>query len=55
MTSLDDLKALEKLEIPVIEEGNFKVNANNIEKLSDCYKKEVNDVLEVQKENNHTK
>ena len=55
MTSLDDLKALEKLEIPVIEEGNFKVNPNNIEKLSDCYKKEVNDVLEVQKENNRIK
>ena len=55
MTSFIDLKVLEKLEIPVVENGNFKVNANNIEKLSNCYKKEVNDVLEVQKENNHIK
>lgn len=55
MTSFIDLKILEKLEIPVVENGNFKVNANNIEKLSNCYKKEVNDVLEVQKENNHIK
>ena len=55
MTSLDDLKSLEKLEIPIVENCNFKVDVNNIEKLSACYKKEVNDVLKVQNENNHIK
>ncbi len=51
----NDLKLLDTLDIPIVNNKELKINQDNITRLSNCYKNEVNNVLSYQKTNDHTK
>lgn len=50
-----DLKVLYTLDIPIVNNGELRISSDDMIRLSDCYKNEVNDVLSYQNTNNYTK
>ncbi len=49
----DDLKVLENLDIPIVKNGQLSIGEEDIIRLSNCYKKEVEDVMNYKSGNSH--
>lgn len=49
----DDLKVLETLDIPIVKNGQLSISEEDIIRLSNCYKKEVEDVMNYKSGNSH--
>ena len=50
-----DLKVLDTLDIPIVNNREFRINPDDMIRLSNCYKNEVNNVLSYQNTSNYTK
>lgn len=50
-----DLKVLGTLDIPIVNNREFRINPDDMIRLSNCYKNEVNNVLSYQNASNYTK
>ena len=46
---------LETLDIPIVNNGEIRINPDGMIRLSDCYKSEVNNALSYQNTSNYTK
>lgn len=55
LVSDSDLKILETLDIPIVNNGEIRINPDGMIRLSDCYKSEVNNALSYQNTSNYTK
>ena len=51
----NDLKVLDTLDIPIINNGELSISTDNIIRLSDCYKNEVDNVLNYKNKGNYKK
>lgn len=50
-----DLKVLDTLDIPIVNNGELSISTDDIIRLSDCYKNEVDNVLSYKNTDNYKK